>query len=42
MKESWGRETSIENREVVAPVVISLEETSEEENDSDDWQVPLG
>jgi hypothetical protein len=29
MKDSWDAETSIENREAVDPVVISLEETSE-------------
>jgi hypothetical protein len=41
-KESWEAETSIENREVVDPLVISREVTSEGENDSDDWRVPLG
>jgi hypothetical protein len=33
MKESWEAETSIENREPVDPLIISLEETSEKEND---------
>jgi hypothetical protein len=41
MKESWEAETSIENREPVDPLITSLEETSEEENDSDDWPAPL-
>jgi hypothetical protein len=41
MKESWESETSIENREPVHPLIINLEDTSEEENDSDDWPVPL-
>jgi hypothetical protein len=34
-------ETPIESREAMDPVVISLEETSEEENDSVAWGVPL-
>jgi hypothetical protein len=37
MKESWEAETSIDNREAMDPVDISLEENSEGENDSDDW-----
>jgi hypothetical protein len=42
MMESWESETSIENRELVHPfIIINLEDTSEEENDSDDWPVPL-
>jgi hypothetical protein len=41
IEESWEAETSIENRELVDPLIISPEETSEEENDSNDWQVPL-
>jgi hypothetical protein len=32
MKDSWAAETSVENRESVDPLIISLEETSEEEN----------
>jgi hypothetical protein len=31
---------SVENREPVHPLIINLEETSEEENDSDVWSVP--
>jgi hypothetical protein len=42
IKNSWEAETSIENREAVDLLVIRLEETSEGENNSDDWQVPLG
>jgi hypothetical protein len=41
MEESWEAETFIENREPVDPLIISLEETSEEDNYSDDWPVPL-
>jgi hypothetical protein len=42
MMESWELETSIENREPVHPlIIINLEDTSEEENDPDDWPVPL-
>jgi hypothetical protein len=41
MKESWEAETSIENREVVNSLLISLEETPEGESDSVDWPVPL-
>jgi hypothetical protein len=41
MMESWESETSIENREPVHPLIINLDDTSEEENDSDDWPVPL-
>jgi hypothetical protein len=41
MMESWESETSIENRETVHPRIVNLEDTSEEENDSDDWPVPL-
>jgi hypothetical protein len=31
----------MENRETVDPLIISLKETSEEENDSDDWPISL-
>jgi hypothetical protein len=41
MMESWESETSIESREPVHPLIINLEDTSEEENGSDDWPVPL-
>jgi hypothetical protein len=37
MKESWETETSIEYREVVNPLLISLEETLEGESDSVQW-----
>jgi hypothetical protein len=40
IEESWEAETSIENRELVDPLIISLEEISEEENYSDDWPAP--
>jgi hypothetical protein len=36
VKESWEAETFIENRKAANPLVISLEEVSEGENDSDD------
>jgi hypothetical protein len=36
MKEICEAETSVEHREAVDALVVSLEETSEEENDSDD------
>jgi hypothetical protein len=42
MKESWEAGTSIENREAVDFLVVSLEETSMGENDSHDWRGPLG
>ncbi|PNF15243.1 hypothetical protein B7P43_G00986 [Cryptotermes secundus] len=42
MKERWETETSTENKESVCPLDISLEETSEEESNLDEWQVPLG
>jgi hypothetical protein len=42
MKQSWEAETSIENRETVDPLIVSLEETPEGENRSDDWRAPLG
>jgi hypothetical protein len=38
---SWTAETSVENREVSNPLLISLEEIPEGEGDSDDWPVPL-
>jgi hypothetical protein len=41
LMESWEPETSIENREPVHPLIINLENTSEEENYSDDSPVPL-
>jgi hypothetical protein len=41
MRESWETETSKENREPVDPLIISLEQISCEENDSNDWPVPL-
>lgn len=41
IKESWEMETAIENREPEDPLIISLEETFEEEIDSDDWTVSL-
>jgi hypothetical protein len=41
MMESWESETYIEYRESVHPLIINLEDTSEEENDSHDWPVPL-
>jgi hypothetical protein len=41
MMESWESETYIECREPVHPLIINLEDTSEEENDSRDWPVPL-
>jgi hypothetical protein len=37
MQESLEAENSTENREIVDLCVISLEETSERENDSDLW-----
>jgi hypothetical protein len=39
MKKGWER-NSIENRKPVHPLTISLKETSEAENCSDDWPVP--
>jgi hypothetical protein len=39
--ENWEAETSRENRVAVDPLVISLEETSEGENDSHAWPVPF-
>jgi hypothetical protein len=40
MKESWEAEMYILPK-AVNPLVISLEETSEGESDSDDWPVPF-
>jgi hypothetical protein len=37
----WGTETSKANGESVHPVVISIRDTYEKENDSDDWSFPL-
>jgi hypothetical protein len=42
MKESLEADSLVGNREAVDPHVISLEETSEGETDSDDWPAPLG
>jgi hypothetical protein len=39
MLDSWETETSVEDREIVNPLIISLEETSEGELDSQ--PVPL-
>jgi hypothetical protein len=41
MKERQEAETCIENREDVDPLIITLEETSEEESYSDDWPLTL-
>jgi hypothetical protein len=41
MKESWAAETSIQNREISNPLLISLEEIPAGESDSDDWPVLL-
>jgi hypothetical protein len=41
MKEGWEVDSLIENREAVDPLVISPEETSEWETDSDNWPDPL-
>jgi hypothetical protein len=41
MKQSWEMETSIENTEPVQPLINRLKETSKEENDSDDWLLPV-
>jgi hypothetical protein len=35
-----GNRNFYRNREPVHPLITSIEETSEEENDSDDWLVP--
>jgi hypothetical protein len=37
--ESWELEKSVESKEMVNSPVIILEDTSEGENDSDDWPV---
>jgi hypothetical protein len=42
MKEGLEADSLIGNREAMDPLVISLEEASEGETDSDDWPVPLG
>lgn len=41
MKKSWEADTSVENREAVNSHLISPDETSEGESDSDDWPVSL-
>ncbi|PNF43943.1 hypothetical protein B7P43_G02782 [Cryptotermes secundus] len=41
LMEQWAAETVIENMVAADPLHISFEETSEGENDSDDWPVPL-
>jgi hypothetical protein len=40
MKESWEAETSVENRAVM-DLIINLEETSEEECNSDERAIAL-
>jgi hypothetical protein len=34
-------EMSVQSREAVDPLIINLEDASEEESDSDDWPVAL-
>jgi hypothetical protein len=41
MKKSWETGTCIENTDPVHPLIISIKETTEEDNDSDDWPVRL-
>jgi hypothetical protein len=41
MMEIWEAKISIENRAVMDPLIINLKETSEEENDLNDWPVSL-
>jgi hypothetical protein len=40
MNEKWEAEASMQNRKPVGPL-ISFEESSKGENDSDDWPVAL-
>jgi hypothetical protein len=37
MKQSWETVTYVENRDPMHPLIIRLEETSEEDEDSDGW-----
>jgi hypothetical protein len=40
-EESWEGENSIQNQEATIPHIINNEKTSEGENYSYDWPVPL-
>jgi hypothetical protein len=41
MNEKWEADAAVQNREALDPLVFRFEDSSEGENDSDDWPAPL-